>query len=117
MRPGATNASGAANDNPYQFIGRELDPLTGGALYYMRARYLDTGGAVAFGSGITQEDTGAPYGPGNFSRTIRTTDSNGVVQTTYKYGPFGVAEGDQTGNAEVQALNAYLGESALSARW
>jgi RHS repeat-associated protein len=37
---GATNASGAANDNPYQFIGRELEF---GGLYNMRARYLDTG--------------------------------------------------------------------------
>ncbi len=40
---GATNASGAANDNPYQFIGRELEAVGGGGLYNMRARYLDTG--------------------------------------------------------------------------
>jgi hypothetical protein len=25
---GATNASGAANDNPYRFIGRELEPVS-----------------------------------------------------------------------------------------
>lgn len=29
------------NDNPYEFGGREADPMTG--MYYLRGRYLDTG--------------------------------------------------------------------------
>jgi RHS repeat-associated protein len=38
---GNTAVTGAANDNPYQFGGREADPLTG--MYYLRGRFLDSG--------------------------------------------------------------------------
>jgi RHS repeat-associated protein len=43
---GQTIVSGASNGNPYQFHGREAEPMTGifgGGLYYFRARFLDTG--------------------------------------------------------------------------
>src|ERR1041385_5959750 len=42
---GQTAAAGATNDNPYQFHGREAEPMTGllAGMYYFRARYLDTG--------------------------------------------------------------------------
>jgi RHS repeat-associated protein len=38
---GNTVVSGAANDNPYEYGGREADPLTG--MYYLRGRFLDSG--------------------------------------------------------------------------
>ncbi len=31
----------SSNDNPYQYGGREADPVSG--MYYLRGRYLDTG--------------------------------------------------------------------------
>jgi|SRR5689334_11097231 len=42
---GQTAAAGASNDNPYQFHGREAEPMTGllAGMYYFRARYLNTG--------------------------------------------------------------------------
>jgi RHS repeat-associated protein len=42
---GQTAVAGASNDNPYQFHGREAEPMNGffGGMYYFRARYLDTG--------------------------------------------------------------------------
>jgi RHS repeat-associated protein len=38
---GNTALTGAASDNPYQYGGREADPLTG--MYYLRGRFLDSG--------------------------------------------------------------------------
>ena len=99
---GNTLVSGTANDNPYQYGGREADPMTG--MYYLRARYLDTG----LSRFVSRDPAGFQSGGHlyNYAGNAPTmaTDPSGQESISLGFSINGVAASD--GWQEVLALGA-----------